>query len=102
MTDELHLPVRTVNRFFLGQIVVTPGIMDALGGAGLGTLAPFIRKHSSCDWGEVDAHDALANNAAVQDGGRLHSAWTLASGVRIWIITEADRSATTLLLPDEY
>ena len=91
-------------RFLLGTIVVTPGVLDALADPNVGVDAAtaLVRRHASCDWGEVDEHDCLANNNSLKDGGRVLSAWTLASGVKIWIITEADRSATTLLLPDEY
>jgi hypothetical protein len=54
------------------------------------------------DWGDVDQEDQAANDHALEDGSRLLSAYTTLKGQRIWIITEADRSATTILLPEEY
>jgi hypothetical protein len=54
------------------------------------------------DWGEVSEADWRANNAAIKDGERILSAYTLKTAVRIWVITEADRSVTTILLPAEY
>jgi hypothetical protein len=85
----------------LGQIVATPGALDALeqSGESAGTL---IKRHLSGDWGELDEHDRAENEFSVEQGFRLLSAYTLSNGTRIWVITEADRSATTLLLPSEY
>ncbi len=85
--------------FELGRIVATPGALEV--------LAPeeppvLLFRHVSGDWGNVDAHDRRANNRALKDGTRLLSAYVLAGGERVWIITEADRSATTILLPSEY
>ena len=88
-------------RFALGQIVATPGALDALMDAGQDPMA-FVARHQSGDWGELDAEDTQENEYSVQHGFRLLSAYTLRTGVRIWVITEADRSATTLLLPEEY
>lgn len=61
-----------------------------------------LRRHMRGDWGEVDQDDAALNNIALTNGGRLLSAYTSTDGKRFWIITEADRSATTILLPEEY
>ena len=62
----------------------------------------FLQRHAAGDRGEVDAHDKTENEYSLQRGFRLLSAYRLADGTKIWIITEADRSATTLLLPEEY
>jgi hypothetical protein len=62
----------------------------------------FLDRHASGDWGELDEHDRKANEYAVENGLRVLSAYTLSSGERIWIITEADRSSTCILLPEEY
>ena len=62
----------------------------------------FLRRHASGDWGEVDGSDWTLNDESLEDGGRLHSVYRTSLGVRIWIITESDRSVTTFLLPDEY
>ncbi|PWU12012.1 MAG: hypothetical protein C5B51_01665 [Terriglobia bacterium] len=88
-------------RFPLGQVVATPGALTALEKVGE-SPATFIRRHVSGDWGEVDEHDRRENELSVHRGIRLLSAYNLSDGTRIWIITEADRSSTTLLLPSEY
>jgi hypothetical protein len=64
--------------------------------------AILLRRHISGDWGDVPAEDAQANEDALQTGARLLSAYTLSSGVKVWVITEADRSSTTIMLPEEY
>jgi hypothetical protein len=91
--------------FPLGSIACTDGAVEALArcgttGAKLG--AELVARHACGDWGELDAEDRDANDRAVAEGCRTMSAYTLSDGTRIWIITEADRSVTTLLLPDEY
>jgi hypothetical protein len=62
----------------------------------------FLHRHANGDWGEVDAYDAKENELSLQRGFRLLSSYTTVAGDKLWIITEADRSATTLLLPSEY
>ncbi len=84
----------------LGQLVATPHALALLEKAKLSTFALFAR-HEQGDWGDVDAEDAMANEQALIYGGRLMSVYKLEVGA-IWAITEADRSATTLLLPEEY
>ena len=84
----------------LGQLVVTPHALALLEKAKISTFALFAR-HEQGDWGDVDAEDAWANEQALIYGGRLMSVYKLELGT-IWAITEADRSATTLLLPEEY
>lgn len=97
MAVEVHL-------FPLGRVLATCGIAEALAGLGLrldGSLDPYLARHSAGDWGDVD--DRAANDWAVVFGDeRLLSAYQLADGTRIWVITEADRSVTTVLLPAEY
>jgi hypothetical protein len=87
--------------FPLGRIVATPGALDALQQAGH-TAQQFLARHSAGDWGEVSAEDRKENAFAVTRSLRLLSAYRLSTGVRIWLITEVDRSATTVLLSDEY
>lgn len=91
----------TSGRFALGRTVVTPGALDALAESGE-HLAPFLRRHQACDWGEVCPEDREASDLALTTGGRLMSAYRTSTGTKLWIITEADRSATTILLPDDY
>jgi hypothetical protein len=87
--------------FPLGQLVATPGALAALERSGE-TAGKFIARHACGDWGEVDAGDARLNDAALLDGSRLLSAYRTSKGEKLWIITEADRSVTTILLPEEY
>jgi hypothetical protein len=86
-------------RFPLGRTLATPGALDA---AAPWELPALLQRHASGDWGELDAHDRRANETALRTGERLLSAYTLGAGRRVWVITEADRSATTVLLPEEY
>ena len=90
----------------LGQLLATPGALTALTESGE-SPGQFVARHAAGDWGEVCAEDARLNDEAVKDGSRILSAYRTAKGERIWIITEAaddsgNRSATTILLPDEY
>jgi hypothetical protein len=86
--------------FSLGAVVATPGAVDLLEDQGLVPMS-FIHRHAQGDWGNLDAHDVAVNKQALKDDGRLMSAYETPKG-KLWIITEADRSATTLLLPSEY
>jgi hypothetical protein len=87
--------------FPLGQVVSTPGALDALARAGQEPW-PFIGRHVAGDWGELDEEDRRENELSVKEGFRILSAYRLSDGTKIWIITEADRSSTTILLPEEY
>ena len=88
-------------RFALGQTVITPGAEEALEIAGQ-TATEFLRRHISGDWGELSDEDVKENELSLKEGFRLLSRYETAKGERLWIITEADRSATTILLPVEY
>ena len=88
-------------KFLLGQLVTTPGALDAFVEAGQDPME-LVRRHHSGDWGELGIEDKQENEYSLQHGFRLLSAYTLRTGERIWVITEADRSVTTLLLPGEY
>src|SRR5882762_5463027 len=91
----------SVTRFALGQTYITPGAEEALMIAGQ-TEIEFLRRHMSNDWGELSDDDARENELSLKEGFRLLSAYQTAKGQKLWIITEADRSATTILLPSEY
>lgn len=88
-------------RFQLGQVVATPGAIEALTEAQTSAWE-LLSKHVSADFGEVDSDDWQANLDAIKDGERILSAYTLKTGERLWVITEADRSSSCVLKPDEY
>jgi hypothetical protein len=87
--------------FPLGRCVATPGALAALVSS-CQLPTSFLARHARGDWGVVSPEDKAANDAALEADERLFSSYTLSSGETLWIITEWDRSATTLLLPDEY
>ena len=105
MTKSIFVPCRP--SFELGQIVATPGALAATTNE---QRRYYLTRHSIGDWGYVSREDSDANDRAVQDGSRILSAHPINLGKpcegfvenTLWIITEADRSVTTLLLPDEY
>ncbi len=88
-------------RFSLGQLAATPGALEALGEANQDALE-FLHRHQSGDWGDLGEEDKQENELSLREGFRILSAYHTSRGVKIWVITEADRSATTLLLPEEY
>lgn len=89
--------------FNLGQLVATRGVAYEMQESA--EFESFVRKsfsrHASGDWGDLDEEDKAVNEDALKNGGRIFSAYEK-DGVRLWIITEADRSVTTILFPDEY
>jgi hypothetical protein len=90
-----------VTLFNLGQLVATPGALAEMEASG-DSLVSYLNRHVAGDWGELDKQDQRENELALTHDLRILSAYTLSSGVRIWIITEADRSSTCVLLPEEY
>lgn len=94
-------------RFRLGHVVATPDALNAIARSGE-SAAKFLGRHSRGDWGTVSPEDAKANDDAVAKEGdlgrqqRVLSAYVTANNDRIWIITEWDRSVTTILLPENY
>jgi hypothetical protein len=87
--------------FPLGQIVATPGALAALEKSGQ-TPAEFLARHTKGEWGELSEEDRQENRLSLQRGFRLLSSYRTQAGDKLWLITEADRSVTTLLLPEEY
>ena len=87
--------------FALGQVVATPGALTALQKAEQ-EPREFLDRHINGDWGTVSEDDKRENEYSVQHGFRILSAYTTSAGDRIWVVTEADRSATIISLPDEY
>ena len=86
--------------FSLGRTVATPGVLAALEELGVAPATLFARHHRG-DWGDLSAEDAEANDRALEDGTRVFSAYCVGA-IKVWVITEADRSATTVLLPEDY
>jgi hypothetical protein len=97
MTHVNRLPAR----FPLGRVVATPGALRVLEEANQNAFE-FLAKHQAGDWGELCEEDIRENEFSVLNGFRILSAYRTRNDVKIWVITEADRSATTLLLPEEY
>ena len=87
--------------FELGQVVGTPGAAAALGAAGADVLQ-LLTRHVTGDWGELDEEDWQENDFSVTRQLRILSSYQLETGAKVWLITEADRSVTTFLLPEEY
>lgn len=88
-------------KFPLGQTVMTPGALSALEEAGQSPFE-FLMRHASGDWGEVCNEDREENELALREGFQLMSIYRTKKDTRLWVITEADRSVTTILLPEEY
>jgi len=87
--------------FGLGEVVTTPGALRAFLRAQQSPLE-LLERHLGGDWGDLCPEDITENEFALANGLRLFSSYTTSAGDRIWVITEADRSVTTFLLPDEY
>lgn len=78
---------------------MTPGARDSIPPS---EMLQAMRRHARGDWGDVGQEDWKANDLALQEGTRILSAYKSSEGIKFWIITEADRSSTTVLLPEEY
>jgi hypothetical protein len=87
--------------FSVGVVVATAGAIAALEATG-DRYCELLRRHEQGDWGEIDLEDRSRNEEALRGGERILSVYRLSNGAKVWIITEADRSVTTLLLPEEY
>ena len=93
------MPPESSVRFELGQMVITPNALDTLHAE---DVRLCMGRHQRGDWGDVCPDDYKANEDALQHGSRLFSVYHDRVGVKFWIITEADRSVTTVLLPEDY
>lgn len=96
MFDDLTV---TVSKFGLGALVATP---SALANVSQDEILVALSRHASGDWGDLDQEDKEANDQALKRGGRLLSEYRSIENVKFWIFTEADRSVTTVLLPEDY
>ena len=86
-------------KFEMGMLVATPGVLAKINDT---DAALAVRKHLSGDWGDLDDEDKKLNDAAIVDGGRILSAYRDRNDNRFWVITEATRGVTTILLTEEY
>ena len=89
----------SVAKFRLGRIVATPNALSQLAEE---DIHRSIQRHQAGDWGDVSTDDREANEQALIEDARLWSVYQAGNGVKFWIITEADRSITTVLLPEDY
>ncbi len=87
------------SKFPPGRLVATPNVLQLVPND---EMAAALGRHLHGDWGMLDTEDLNANDAALKNGGRLFSAYQTSRQIKFWIITEADRSATTILLPEDY
>jgi hypothetical protein len=86
----------------LGRVVATPGVLAVLE-TNHQTASEFLNRHAHADWGDaLDEEDRTANYEVLRIGGRLLSGYCLRNGMKLWIITEWDRSVSTVLLPSDY
>ena len=86
-------------KFLLGRIVATPNALNAIPNQ---ECMAALQRHVRGDWGNLDAEDLQANEDSLKRGSRLLSSYLSSQGIKFWIITEHDRSATTILLPEDY
>lgn len=91
----------TKPKFPLGKLVATPGALEALAETGQSPIE-FLKRHVNGDWGDCCEEDRETNEDALRYSARLLSVYRTSKGVKIWVITEADRSSTCVLLPEEY
>ncbi|MCL1618259.1 hypothetical protein [Ralstonia pseudosolanacearum] len=98
---ESSLTTQSPPRLRLGRLVTTPGAYEALAAANV-SIVDLLNRHARGDWGELPEEDRQQNELAVTTGQRVLSSYRLGNGQKIWIISEADRASTTVLLPDDY
>jgi hypothetical protein len=99
MSDREQIRLYVGSKFPLGRLVATPNALNQIPNDEIFTA---LSRHMRGDWGDVDKEDWRANDHALIEGTRLLSAYRSVAGVKFWIITESDRSATTVLLPEDY
>ena len=92
-------PIHAKPRFDLGSPFATANAVSKFPSE---TLMKCLNRHAEGDWGDLDEEDKLANDSALESGGRLFSSYKFSDKEKLWVITEADRSATTILLPEDY
>lgn len=97
--NNMNTTASDSKKVLLGRTLITPGAQDSIPKE---DVVAALGRHARGDWGEVSPDDREENELSLVEGFRLLSAYTSSNGVRFWVITEADRSATTVLLPEEY
>jgi hypothetical protein len=90
---------QTTRTFPLGQIVATPNALQSLTRE---DIAKALDRHAACDWGDCCREDSQENELSLKEGFRLFSVYHAENGKKFWVITEADRSVTTVLMPEDY
>lgn len=95
----MSVPKQPAAKFPVGQVVSTP---NALAHLSHEDILHGLQRHQTGDWGDLDSEDCQTNDQALVEGTRLLSAYLATNGTKFWIITEADRSVTTVLLPEDY
>lgn len=98
---ESSLPTQSPPRLPLGRLVTTPGAYEALAIANV-SIIDLLNRHARGDWGDLCADDRALNDLAAIAGQQVLSSYRLPGNLTVWVITEWDRSVTTVLLPDEY
>ncbi|MES3030933.1 MAG: hypothetical protein V4697_00810 [Patescibacteria group bacterium] len=99
METQLRPVTRSLAKFCPGEIVATP---NALAQIPHDEILHSLGHHVQGDWGQLDTEDLQSNERALKQGGRLFSQYFSVQRIKFWIITEADRSVTTVLLPEDY
>ncbi len=89
-----------MKKFELGRLLITPGAKEAMSKVGIDEI-DLLGRHQGGDWSEMEIEDAEENEFSIENQCRIFSSYTY-KDVKFWVITEADRSATTILLPSEY
>lgn len=93
-----------MGRFKLGRAMMSAAVAREMSESAQfrSFVSRSLRRHANCDWGDLDPEDKAANEMALKDGSRIWSAYKCTNGIKIWIITEFDRSHTTILFPEDY
>jgi hypothetical protein len=99
MTNQTTNQIRPL--FALGKTVATPGALVVMQGVGISPLS-LLSRHQCGDWGDLDDEDKAENETSLKENFRIFSSYNLAEKIKLWVITESDRSSTTILLPEEY
>lgn len=97
----MNAPSGNGTHFPFGKPVIAPAAQAALDAVGIPAVR-LLARHVNCDWGELPIEDLAANELALLTGRRVLSSYALPTGEKVWVITEADRSVTTILLRADY